>query len=130
VVEYGAFERVGGTTNVEVDTRIINATNADMPQGKLEAIRDRHKILVEKAMQAKKSKRARDQVGEADGTNVFLRFEQMLHRVDRMVAGAELARTRNTSLDKEFADLETDEELEAELAEFQSKSGKRADEVA
>ncbi len=130
MVEYGAFERVGGTTNVEVDTRIIGATNADMPQGKLEAIRDRHKILVEKAMQAKKSKRARDQVREADGTNVFLRFEQMLHRVDRMVAGAELARTRNTSLDKEFADLETDEELEAELAEFQSKSGKRADEVA
>ena len=65
MVEYGAFERVGGTTNVEVDTRIIGATNADMPQGKLEAIRDRHKILVEKAMQAKKSKRARDQVGEA-----------------------------------------------------------------
>lgn len=130
MVEYGAFERVGGTTNVEVDTRIIGATNADMPQGKLEAIRDRHKILVEKAMQAKKSKRARDQVREADGTNVFLRFEQMLHRVDRMVAGAELAWARNTSLDKEFADLETDEELEAELAEFQSKSGKRADEVA
>jgi hypothetical protein len=110
VVEYGAFERVGGTTNVELDTRIIGATNADMPQGKLEAIRDRHKILVEKAMQAKKSKRARDQVWEADDTNVFLRFEQMLHRADRMVAEAELARARNTSLDKEFADLETDEE--------------------
>ncbi len=110
MVEYGAFERVGGTTNVELDTRIIGATNADMPQGKLEAIRDRHKILVEKAMQAKKSKRARDQVWEADDTNVFLRFEQMLHRADRMVAEAELARARNTSLDKEFADLETDEE--------------------
>ena len=110
MVEYGAFERVGGTTNVELDTRIIGATNADMPQGKLEAIRDRHKILVEKAMQAKKSKRARDQVREADDTNVFLRFEQMLHRADRMVAEAELARARNTSLDKEFADLETDEE--------------------
>ena len=130
MVEYGAFERVGGTTNVEVDTRIIGATNADMPQGKLEAIRDRHKILVEKAMQAKKSKRARDQVGEADGTNVFLRFEQMLHRVDRMVAEAELARARNTSLDKEFTDLETDDELEAELAELKRKSGKKADEAA
>jgi phage shock protein A len=129
-VEYGAFERVGGTTNVEVDTRIIGATNADMPQGKLEAIRDRHKILVEKAMQAKKSKRARDQVGEADGTNVFLRFEQMLHRVDRMVAETELARARNTSLDKEFDNLETDEELEAELAELKGKSGKKADVTA
>ncbi len=31
VVEYGAFERVGGSTPVEVDVRIIGATNADLP---------------------------------------------------------------------------------------------------
>ena len=30
VVEYGAFERVGGSTPVEVDVRIIGATNADL----------------------------------------------------------------------------------------------------
>ena len=30
VVEYGAFERVGGTGPVEVDVRIIGATNADL----------------------------------------------------------------------------------------------------
>ncbi len=32
MVEYGTFERVGGTTSVEVDTRIVGATNADMPR--------------------------------------------------------------------------------------------------
>ena len=32
VVEYGAFERVGGSASGEVDPRIIGATNADMPQ--------------------------------------------------------------------------------------------------
>ena len=31
VVEYGAFERVGGSASVEVDVRIIGATNADLP---------------------------------------------------------------------------------------------------
>ncbi len=31
VVEYGSFERVGGTLPVEVDVRIIGATNADLP---------------------------------------------------------------------------------------------------
>jgi phage shock protein A len=73
--------------------RIIEQYQLDSSEleGKLEAIRDLHKILAEKAMQAKKSKRARDQVREADSANVFLRFEQMLHRVDRMVAEAELA---------------------------------------
>jgi small subunit ribosomal protein S20 len=85
---------------------------------------------LKKMIQAKKSKRARDQVREADGTNLFIRFEQMLHRVDRMVAEAELARARNTSLDKEFTDLETDDELEAELAELKGKSGKKADVAA
>ena len=112
--------------------RIIEQYQLDISEleGKLEAIRDRHKILAEKAMQAKKSKRARDQVREADSANVFLRFEQMPHRVDRMVAEAELARARNTSFDKEFTDLETDEELEAELAELKGKSGKKTDVAA
>jgi len=31
VVEYGSFERVGGEKQVEVDVRIIGATNADLP---------------------------------------------------------------------------------------------------
>jgi psp operon transcriptional activator len=31
VVEYGAFERVGGTRPVEVNVRVIGATNADLP---------------------------------------------------------------------------------------------------
>lgn len=31
VVEYGVFERVGGTRTVEVDVRIIGATHADLP---------------------------------------------------------------------------------------------------
>ncbi|NBD37960.1 MAG: phage shock protein operon transcriptional activator [Verrucomicrobia bacterium] len=31
VVEYGRFERVGGSASIEVDTRIIGATNADLP---------------------------------------------------------------------------------------------------
>jgi len=31
VVEYGVFERVGGTQAVEVDVRIVGATNADLP---------------------------------------------------------------------------------------------------
>ncbi|MGH6914516.1 MAG: sigma 54-interacting transcriptional regulator, partial [Geminicoccales bacterium] len=31
VVEYGAFERVGGSATVEVDVRLIGATNLDLP---------------------------------------------------------------------------------------------------
>ncbi len=31
VVEYGAFERVGGSSPIHVDVRIVGATNADLP---------------------------------------------------------------------------------------------------
>ncbi|MEM7083432.1 MAG: phage shock protein operon transcriptional activator [Pseudomonadota bacterium] len=32
VIEYGEFERVGGTETVRVDVRIVGATNADLPK--------------------------------------------------------------------------------------------------
>jgi len=32
VIEYGEFERVGGTQTVEVDVRVVGATNADLPR--------------------------------------------------------------------------------------------------
>lgn len=32
VVEYGVFERLGGTAQVRVDVRVIGATNADLPR--------------------------------------------------------------------------------------------------
>ena len=32
VIEYGEFERVGGTETVNVDVRIVGATNADLPK--------------------------------------------------------------------------------------------------
>jgi len=32
VIEYGEFERVGGTTTLSVDVRVVGATNADLPR--------------------------------------------------------------------------------------------------
>ncbi len=32
VIEYGEFERVGGTQTIEVDVRVVGATNADLPK--------------------------------------------------------------------------------------------------
>lgn len=37
-MKYDPFERLDGTTKVEIDASNIDATNVDMPQGKLEAI--------------------------------------------------------------------------------------------
>ncbi|SNT06711.1 MULTISPECIES: phage shock protein operon transcriptional activator [unclassified Azospirillum] len=41
VIEYGEFERVGGTVTINIDVRVVGATNADLPrladQGKFRA---------------------------------------------------------------------------------------------
>ena len=44
VVEYGAFERVGGSTTVQVDVRLIGATNVDLPAAAADG-RFRHDLL-------------------------------------------------------------------------------------
>jgi psp operon transcriptional activator len=44
VVEYGAFERVGGSRTVEVDVRLIGATNVDLPTAAADG-RFRHDLL-------------------------------------------------------------------------------------
>jgi psp operon transcriptional activator len=44
VVEYGAFERVGGSATVQVDVRLIGATNVDLPT-EAAAGRFRHDLL-------------------------------------------------------------------------------------
>jgi psp operon transcriptional activator len=44
VVEYGAFERVGGSATIQVDVRLIGATNVDLPSAAA-AGRFRHDLL-------------------------------------------------------------------------------------
>jgi psp operon transcriptional activator len=44
VVEYGAFERVGGSATIQVDVRLIGATNVDLPSEAI-AGRFRHDLL-------------------------------------------------------------------------------------
>ena len=112
-VKYDAFERLEGTTKVEIDTSIIDATNVNMSLGETGSYPGSRKTLLAKVIQVKNRKRAFDQVRDEDGTNGLLRLEQMLHRVDRIVADSELACELNSLIYKDFANFVTDEELAA-----------------
>ena len=70
------------------------------------------------------SKRAQENIRKLDTSDALLRFEKFENRIERMEADADLVNYgRRTGLTEEFAELETDEELEKELAALKSAPG-------
>lgn len=82
---------------------------------KLEAARNKHRILVQRHIHATHRKTAQSQIRHAEHSDAFLRFEQFESRIDRMEADAELIRPRERKLDDEFAAMERDEHIESEM---------------
>ena len=83
---------------------------------KLESARNKHRILVQRHIHASHRKVAQGKIRKADSSDAFFRFEQFENRIDRMEADAELVNYRGASLEDEFSKLETDEQIEQELA--------------
>ncbi|MEX0322547.1 MAG: phage shock protein PspA [Puniceicoccaceae bacterium] len=82
---------------------------------KLEAARNKHRILVQRHIHASHRKVAQHKIRKADSSDAFFRFEQFESRIDRMEADADLVNYRGADLDDEFSKLETDEQIEKEL---------------
>lgn len=84
-------------------------------EDKLQAARNKHRILVQRHIHAGHRKSAQTRIRKADHNDAFVRFEQFESRIDRMEADADLVNPRKPSLDEEFSKLETDDQLEEEL---------------
>lgn len=82
---------------------------------KLEAARNKHRILVQRHIHASHRKTAQGKIRKADSSDAFFRFEQFENRIDRMEADADLVNYRGSNLEDEFSKLETDENIEKEL---------------
>jgi phage shock protein A len=95
-------------------------------EDKLETAREKQRVLVQRHIHAVKKKKAEQGIRRVDTTDAFVRFERFENRIERMEAEADLVNfgRGNRTLEQEFADLETDDEIEAELEEL--KGGKTA----
>ena len=82
---------------------------------KLEAARNKHRILVQRHIHAGHRKAAQTNIRKADSSDAFFRFEQFENRIERMEADADLVNLRASNLEDEFAKMETDEQIEQEL---------------
>ena len=95
---------------------------------KLEAARNKHRILVQRHIHASHRKDAQTKIRKADSSDAFVRFEQFESRIDRMEADADLVNYRASSLEDEFSKMETDEQIENELASLKESMKDKANE--
>ena len=83
---------------------------------KLTGARERQCVLAQRHKQARQRTRSQEQIRKADSQLTASRLERFERQIDRMEAQADLVNYgRETSLEKQFLDLERSEEIEAEL---------------
>ena len=94
---------------------------------KLAVTREKQRILVQRHIHAQRKRRAQEEIRRIDSSDAWIRFEQFESRIERMEAEADLVNAhRKTSLEDEFARLQDDEGIEAELEALKAKARQEA----
>lgn len=97
---------------------VIDQYQDDIAQleDKLGSAKEKQRLLIQRHIQAHKRKRAQNEIRRVDSADTLVRFEQFESRIERMEAEADLVNmTRKPTLEEEFAVIEKDDEIEAEL---------------
>ncbi|MBW2621328.1 MAG: PspA/IM30 family protein [Deltaproteobacteria bacterium] len=94
---------------------------------KLNAARDKQRILLQRHIHADRKKRAQEEIRRVENSEAWVRFEQFESRVERMEAEADLVNAhRPATVEDEISKLVRDEEIEKELEALKAKAGQRA----
>ena len=97
---------------------------------KLGSAREKQRILVQRHIRARKSKRAQEDIRRAESTDAMFRFEQLENRIERMEAEADLVNFgRKPSLEEEMENLVLDDEIEQELKDLKSSIAKEREQA-
>ncbi len=112
---------------LEQAKNLVTQCQSDIMQleDKLGSAREKQRVLVQRHTNANTKKKAQQQIRRYDSSDALERFDNFQQRIDRMEADAELVNYgRKATLADEFKALETDTELEKELAALKArKSG-------
>ncbi len=93
---------------------------------KLQTVKDKQRILIQRGIHAQETIIAREKIKEATGNEAFRRFSELENRIEQMEAEAEVAGFGNDPLKEDaFFNLEHDEAIEAELAKMKKKAAKK-----
>lgn len=96
-------------------------------EAKREEVRDKQRMLIQRAYHAKEKKKVVETLRQIDAESTYRKFSDLEEKIERMEADAEMAGFNGAGIskEKEFSQMETDEEIEAELASMKSKKTKK-----
>ncbi|HNY28603.1 MAG TPA: phage shock protein PspA [Candidatus Sumerlaeota bacterium] len=103
---------------------LIDKYQEDIAQleGKIQSLRERQKVLVQRYAHAQSKKRAEETIRSANGTETMSKIDLFERRLDRMEAEAEMVNYGvQPSVEQQFKELESDEDLERELEELRKQ---------
>lgn len=85
---------------------------------KLATARDKQRVLTQRHVRAQDKRRTESNIRRVETSDAMMRFEQFENRIERMEADADLINygRKPVGLREQFAQLETDEDIERELA--------------
>jgi len=123
----GQEEKIEALANELTDAdAVVEQYKEDIRQleEKLATAKEKHRMLVERHIHARRTKEARTRVRKADSADAVARFAAFENRIERMEAEADLvhASRQQRNLHDEIARLEGDERLEAELAALKART--------
>ena len=102
---------------------LIDQYKEDMNQleEKLKSARNKEKILIQRHIHANNKKRAQEEMRRFEGSDVFLKFDELENRIERMEAEADLVNFgKKPALHSEMEQMAVDEEIEKELLALKS----------
>lgn len=89
---------------------------------KIQAARDKHRLLVQRHTRARNHKAAQTTLRKADSLEAIARFDRLENRIERMEAEADLVDpSSNASLVEKFEELRGDDAIDQELAALKAQ---------
>jgi len=93
---------------------------------KLQTVKQKHKLLVQRGAQATEQKKAKDTIRSASDVRAYQRFSDLENRIERMEAEAEMADYGgNSTLEDEFSRMEASGVVEEELEQLKQSMKSR-----
>jgi len=90
-------------------------------EDKLRSAHEKQRVLVQRRLRARRSKRAQEELRRMDSSEAMVKFDELENRIERMEAEADLVNFgRKTTLEETLDDLVVDEEIERELRALKS----------